>query len=248
MFLTHLNLSFFPIIISLFLFLFFFFMIVFFQYSFHYYLIFFILFVSFCFIFFYIYGVSEINHYSFLQFFFNSQFFIFFVLSEVFFFIGVFWSLFWIIFSYDSCFILAISLIYPFGLALFNTFLLLLSSSFAVIYHLNYLNFVLDLSLIFCILCGLFFLINQVIEFFLCFYTIADYSFCSIFFFGTGFHGFHVFVGLVLLFLCFLAEYLFNLNLIFYLNCTLLYWHFVDVIWLFLFTFIYIFVYYLFLI
>jgi heme/copper-type cytochrome/quinol oxidase subunit 3 len=45
-----------------------------------------------------------------------------------------------------------------------------------------------------------------------------------------------------------LSEFLFNLNLIFYLNCTLLYWHFVDVIWLFLFTFIYIFVYYLFVI
>ena len=61
-----------------------------------------------------------------------------------------------------------------------------------------------------------------------------------LFFFGTGFHGFHVFVGLLLLILCHVMRlYLIN-NISFYLNCALLYWHFVDVIWLFLFSFIYI--------
>ena len=60
----------------------------------------------------------------------------------------------------------------------------------------------------------------------------------------TGFHGFHVFVGLLLPILCHVMRlYLIN-NISFYLNYALLYWYFVDVICLFLFSFIYIFVYY----
>lgn len=159
-----------------------------------------------------------------------------------FFFFGIFWSLFWLIFSYDSCFLLNIFNIYPFGLALFNTFLLLSSSTLAILFHLNYLNYKIDKNLYFCITLGLFFLLNQIIEFNLCFFTISNWAFCSIFFFGTGFHGFHVFVGLI-----FLILILFRKSIIFFVNCSLLYWHFVDVIWLFLFSFIYIFVFYLFL-
>ena len=217
-----------------------------FKLSIHFHYIFFLVFASFVLYFFYLYN-NEIMGFSLFQFFFNSQFFIYFVVSEVFFFFGVFWSLFWIIFSYESCFLMSLPIIYPFGLALFNTFLLLLSSSFAVVYHLNYLNFNSDLNLYFCIICGLFFLINQIFEFFCCFFSISDFSFCSIFFFGTGFHGFHVFLGLGFLILCYIMKLYVSLNYSFYLDCALLYWHFVDVIWLFLFTFIYIFVYYLFL-
>ena len=182
-----------------------------------------------------------LNSFSGIQFFLNAQFFIYFVVSEVFFFFGIFWSLFWVIFSYDSCFLLSLNVIFPFGLALFNTFLLLLSSTFAILYHINILNGLLDNNLLWCIFCGLFFLINQYIEFNVCFYTISDFSFCSIFFFGTGFHGFHVFVGL-----CLLILLNFRKNIVYFVNCSLLYWHFVDVIWLFLFSFIYIVVFYLF--
>ena len=183
--------------------------------------------------------------YSYLQFFLNSQFFYYFIVSEVFFFGGVFWSLFWIIFSYDSCFFLSLSLISPFGLALFNTFLLLASSSFGCLFHVNYLNNIHDINLIFCILLGLLFLFNQFIEFNFCFYTISDFSFCSIFFFGTGFHGFHVFVGLVFLIFCFYSIFYVKYYFIFFINCSLLYWHFVDVIWLFLFNLVYIFIFFL---
>lgn len=199
---------------------------------------FFILFFILCY-FLFIY-TEELKFYSFIQFFLNSQFFIYFVLSEVFFFFGIFWSLFWLIFSYDSCFLLNIFNIYPFGLALFNTFLLLSSSTLAILFHLNYLNYKLDKNLLFCIILGLFFLLNQIIEFNLCFFTISNWAFCSIFFFGTGFHGFHVFVGLI-----FLIFILFRNNIIYFVNCSLLYWHFVDVIWLFLFSFIYVVVFYI---
>nr|AWK60592.1 cytochrome c oxidase subunit III [Beroe forskalii] len=247
MYLTHLNSSFFPFLISLFFFLFFLYLCLMFKFFFHYHFYFFLIFASFVLYFFFLYS-KEINSFSLFQFYFNSQFFIYFVLSEVFFFFGVFWSLFWIIFSYESCFLLSLPIIYPFGLALFNTFLLLLSSAYAVVYHLNYLNYINEYSLYFCIFCGLFFLINQVIEFFCCFFSISDFSFCSIFFFGTGFHGFHVFLGLGFLVLAHIMKLYLNLNYPFYINCALLYWHFVDVVWLFLFSFIYIFVYYLFLI
>ena len=202
----------------------------------------FFIFLFFSMLFFLNYYSLSLSEYTFIQFFLNSQFFIYFVVSEVFFFFGIFWSLFWIMFCYDSCFLLYIYNIFPFGLALFNTFLLLSSSTFAILYHLNYLNYKLDFNLIICIFLGLFFLINQIIEFNVCFFTISNFSFCSIFFFGTGFHGFHVLVGLI-----FLILLNFRLNILFFVNCSLLYWHFVDVIWLFLFSFIYIVIFYLYL-
>lgn len=236
---THLNYNFLPILISFFFSFFFATLCIFFFYHISYFLPFFL-----CFLigngFFLFYYYHTLLEFSFVQFFLNSQFFIFFVVSEVFFFVGVFWGLFWVIFSYDSTFILAITLISPFGLALFNTFLLLVSSSYAVIFHVNHLNLVKDSSLIWCFVFGFFFIINQVIEFYYCSFTISSFSLTSVFFFGTGFHGFHVFVGLVLILTNLVALYIYNSTLIFYLNCSLLYWHFVDVVWLFLFLFVYI--------
>ena len=238
---THLSLNYLPLLISFVMFCFFLYLCFLFMYlkKFIFVIFFFLLFTLLYFLYYYTFTLSE---FTLVQFFLNSQFFIYFVVSEVFFFSGIFWSLFWIIFSYDSCFLLNMFNIFPFGLALFNTFLLLSSSTFAILYHLNYLNFVLDKNLLICIFLGLFFLINQIIEFNVCFFTISNFSFCSIFFFGTGFHGFHVLVGLV-----FLILLNFRLNIVFFVNCSLLYWHFVDVIWLFLFSFIYIVVFYLFL-
>jgi cytochrome c oxidase subunit 3 len=93
---------------------------------------------------------------------------------------------------------------------------------------------------------GLLFLFNQMLEFYLCPYTISWFSFTSIFFVATGFHGFHVLLGLILLFVGCMG--FFFLNYFHYValgNCIFLYWHFVDVIWLFLFSFAYIFIFYL---
>jgi len=66
--------------------------------------------------------------------------------------------------------------------------------------------------------------------------------FANFFFFITGFHGFHVFSGIVLNFIIWVQAY----------NGTLekrghyemvekvgLYWHFVDLVWVFVFTFFY---------
>jgi cytochrome c oxidase subunit 3 len=230
-----------PLLLSFIMFCFFLYLSYMFQYQILFCVVFFfLLFLSM--LYFLYYYTFTLNLFTIIQFFLNSQFFIYFVVSEVFFFFGIFWSLFWIMFSYESCFLLNLHNIFPFGLALFNTFLLLSSSTFAILFHVNVLNYISDYNLIICIVLGLFFLLNQIIEFNVCFFTISDFTFCSIFFFGTGFHGFHVLVGLI-----FLILITFRTNIIFFINCSLLYWHFVDVIWLFLFSFVYIVIFYLFL-
>ena len=64
-------------------------------------------------------------------------------------------------------------IINPFGLALFNTFLLLLSSTFGILHHLKYLNYLVDYNLYLSIFLGIFFLFNQFLEFKFCFYNIS---------------------------------------------------------------------------
>ena len=63
----------------------------------------------------------------------------------------------------------------------------------------------------------------------------------SAFFMATGFHGFHVIIGTIFLTVC-LARLLaggFSPTKHFGFEAASWYWHFVDVVWLFLFTFLY---------
>jgi cytochrome c oxidase subunit 3 len=64
----------------------------------------------------------------------------------------------------------------------------------------------------------------------------------STFFMATGFHGFHVIVGTVFLTVCLVRAILghFTPTRHFGFEAAAWYWHFVDVVWLFLFTSIYI--------
>ena len=64
----------------------------------------------------------------------------------------------------------------------------------------------------------------------------------SSFFMATGFHGFHVLIGTIFLIVC-LARLLgggFSPKQHFGFEAAAWYWHFVDVVWLFLFAFIYV--------
>ena len=64
----------------------------------------------------------------------------------------------------------------------------------------------------------------------------------SAFFMATGFHGFHVIIGTIFLSVC-LARLLgggFTPEKHFGFEAAAWYWHFVDVVWLFLFTFLYV--------
>ena len=64
----------------------------------------------------------------------------------------------------------------------------------------------------------------------------------SIFFMATGFHGFHVLVGTIFLAVCLLRLLAGQLSpqKHFGFEAAAWYWHFVDVVWLFLFAFVYV--------
>jgi cytochrome c oxidase subunit 3 len=85
------------------------------------------------------------------------------------------------------------------------------------------------------------FTILQVLEYIEANFTISDSIYGSTFFMTTGFHGFHVFVGTYLLLVSTirLLKYHFTSNNHFGFEAAAWYWHFVDVVWLFLFIIIY---------
>jgi cytochrome c oxidase subunit 3 len=68
-----------------------------------------------------------------------------------------------------------------------------------------------------------------------------DGIYSSTFFMATGFHGFHVMIGTIFLAVCWLRAYLghFKPDHHFGFEAAAWYWHFVDVVWLFLFVCIY---------
>ena len=81
----------------------------------------------------------------------------------------------------------------------------------------------------------------QVLEYMEAPFTISDSIYGSTFYLATGFHGFHVFVGTIFLTVCLgrLVASHFTKNHHFGFEAAAWYWHFVDVVWLFLFVTIY---------
>lgn len=72
-------------------------------------------------------------------------------------------------------------------------------------------------------------------------FSISDSVYCSLFYLLTGFHGMHVVIGTI--FLAIQTDRLYYLNLTkeshLGYSLALIYWHFVDIIWIFLFIFVY---------
>jgi heme/copper-type cytochrome/quinol oxidase subunit 3 len=97
------------------------------------------------------------------------------------------------------------------------------------------------------ILGGAIFLWVQLHEYSVSSFRMADGAFGSIFYLLTGLHGLHVAGGLV-----FLAVQLVRVYLYHYRGCSrvlglklaVLYWHFVDVVWVLVFVFVYVWPYY----
>ncbi len=91
------------------------------------------------------------------------------------------------------------------------------------------------------VLLGVFFLCFQVFEYMHATFKFKDGIFPSTFYMATGFHGFHVFVGTIFLFVCWLRAKKghFTTTRHFGFEAAAWYWHFVDVVWLFLFVAIY---------
>nr|QNS38216.1 cytochrome c oxidase subunit III [Eubucco bourcierii] len=91
------------------------------------------------------------------------------------------------------------------------------------------------------ILLGLYFTALQTMEYHETPFSIADSVYGSTFFIATGFHGLHVIIGSSFLLICLLRliKYHFTPNHHFGFEAAAWYWHFVDVIWLFLYMTIY---------
>lgn len=88
---------------------------------------------------------------------------------------------------------------------------------------------------------GLWFTALQGLEYSQASFSFAEGIFGSTFFIATGFHGLHVIIGTIFLFLRAIRVRLGHIRPIhhFGLEAAAWYWHFVDVIWLFLFTSVY---------
>ncbi|MDE1896251.1 MAG: cytochrome c oxidase subunit 3 [Rhodospirillales bacterium] len=176
-----------------------------------------------------------------------------FISSEVMFFVSFFWNYFNYFFYPDKMGTAfapvwppqGITTIDPFAIPLFNTMVLLLSGTTITWAHHALLeddqkNLVRGLGVT--ILLGLMFLCGQAWE-----YTHSPFPFyhggifASSFFIATGFHGVHVIIGTLFLIVCFFRARAgqFTKERHFGFEAAAWYWHFVDVVWLFLFVCIY---------
>jgi cytochrome c oxidase subunit 3 len=88
---------------------------------------------------------------------------------------------------------------------------------------------------------GLFFTCLQAFEYYEANFSLSSGIYGSTFYMATGFHGFHVIIGTVFLIVCLirLRKGQFTKQRHFGFEAASWYWHFVDVVWLFLFVSIY---------
>nr|WFD61200.1 cytochrome c oxidase subunit III [Carrikerella sp.] len=96
-------------------------------------------------------------------------------------------------------------------------------------------------SLILTIILGIYFTLIQLYEYMEAPFTISDSVFGSCFFVATGFHGIHVVIGTSFLITCTMRISSLHLSSThhFGFEAAAWYWHFVDVVWLFLYISIY---------
>ena len=172
-----------------------------------------------------------------------------FIVSEVFFFLTIFWAFFHSSIS-PSIELgtqwppMGIEGVNPFELPLLNT-IILLSSGVTITYgHHSLIQGNRKGALygtVFTILLAIIFTGLQGLEYTVSSFTISDSVYGSCFYFGTGFHGLHVIIGTIFLVVGLwriLAYHLTDHHHVGY-ESAILYWHFVDVVWLFLYISVY---------
>jgi cytochrome c oxidase subunit 3 len=172
-----------------------------------------------------------------------------FIVSEVFAFISVFWAYFHsslapTIEIGSAWPPVGITPLDPFAIPLLNTILLLSSGATITYAHHSLIQgnrngaiFGTILTFIFAIaFTGL-----QYFEYKQATFTIADSVFGTVFFASTGLHGLHVIVGTLFILVGFFRILAYHLTDHHHLGfeSAILYWHFVDVVWLFLYISVY---------
>lgn len=172
-----------------------------------------------------------------------------FIATEALFFAGFFWAFF------DASLFpskeiggvwppASIETIDPFHLPYLNTLLLLLSASSLTWSHASLIEGKMkeaEKGLLITILLGLLFSCVQAYEFIEAGFKFTDGIYASNFYMLTGFHGVHVLVGTIFLAVCYfrLKKRHFTADHHIGFEAAAWYWHFVDVVWLFLFIFLY---------
>ena len=132
----------------------------------------------------------------------------------------------------------------PMQLPYLNTLILLLSGTTVTWAHHELLqgNFTkVTKALLITVLLGLAFSCVQIFEYMHAAFAFKDGVYPSNFYMATGFHGAHVLIGTIFLFVCMLRNMRreFQINHHVGFESAAWYWHFVDVVWLFLFVAIY---------
>ena len=172
-----------------------------------------------------------------------------FIVSEIFFFLRFFWAFFHRSLSPT----VEVGRLWPpFGIQVFNPFqvpllntIILISSGVRVTWahHAliegNYRQTRQGLGLT--VGLGIYFTILQGLEYYEARFTFADRVYGSTFFIATGFHGLHVIVGTIFLIVTWFRHTKgeFSAAHHFGFEAAAWYWHFVDVVWLFLYIMIY---------
>ncbi len=133
----------------------------------------------------------------------------------------------------------------PWHLPLLNTLVLLASGTTVTWAHHALLEDDqegLKWGLISTVVLGFCFTLLQIYEYTHAKFTFSDHIYGSTFFMATGFHGAHVIIGTIFLAVCLGRAYAghFTKEKHFGFEAAAWYWHFVDVVWLFLFAAIYV--------
>nr|ASO76787.1 cytochrome c oxidase subunit III [Meimuna opalifera] len=174
---------------------------------------------------------------------------ILFIISEILFFMSFFWSFFHSSLS-PAMEIgmmwppIGIMTFNPMQVPLLNTMILLCSGITITWSHhcmMGGKHYECWISMLMTILLGMYFTMLQLYEYFEASFCISDSIYGSTFFMATGFHGIHVIIGTTFIFICLLRQLNFHFSMIhhFGFEAAAWYWHFVDVVWLFLYMSVY---------
>lgn len=134
----------------------------------------------------------------------------------------------------------------PWHLPFINTLILLLSGvavtwAHHALVHENDRKTVIR-GLAIAVALGMLFTVLQAYEYMHAAFGLSDTVYGGVFYMATGFHGFHVIIGTIFLFVCLVRIMRGQMDQEKHLGfeAAAWYWHFVDVVWLFLFAAIYI--------
>jgi cytochrome c oxidase subunit 3 len=172
-----------------------------------------------------------------------------FIFSEVFAFLSVFWAFFHSSLSPaieigGSWPPIGITPLDPFAIPLLNTFLLLSSGAFVTYGHHALIagnrKAAID-GVFLTIILAVVFTALQYFEYSEAAFTMSDGVYGSAFYASTGLHGLHVIIGTIFILVGFIRiiNYQLTSNHHQGFEASILYWHFVDVVWLFLFVAVY---------